>query len=296
MPKLIKQLGRLITIKGQDEVPAAPGFYSPGPVEKIVTPGYWKGNGGYWATYPAHWEYTTYRTVIDPTWALNHGYYSAAGIDAYDDFSSIYPKYKQVVNDGPDDPKVWVPEERRYYRYPSTWVGEVVSYRQGQSIWHPPVVGVPGIPDVTVRSSVSGWTSWARSINPIAPGAFFNFSVAPGIRGAFCALGIKEYVGRSISDFHHAILVDNSGVHIYEKGTEIKIIKGDCSEVTDMRIIRQSRTSIIYLVVTGGESLIHESTAPAAIVDLYGFGYLYEGGDSLLTSGITDGSIQFGMA
>jgi len=293
MPKLIKQLGRLITIKGQDEIPAAAGYYSPGPVEEVITPGYWIDNGGYWATYPAHWEYTTYRTVI----SYNYTEASYYGIDLYvgqPPEGSGY--YKQVLNNGPNDPKEWVPEERRYYSYPKTWVNEEISYRQGNSVWHPPVAGVPGIPDVTVRSSVSGWTSWARSINPIAPGAFFNFSVAPGIRGAFCALGIKEYVGRSISDFHHAVLVDNNGVHIYEKGAKIKTIKGNYSEITDMRIIRQSRTSIIYLVVTGGESLIHESTAPAAIVDLYGFGYLYEGGDSLLTSGITDGSIQFGRA
>lgn len=290
MPKLIKNIGKIRTIPGQDAVEGVPGHYTPGPVTQVIIPGYFQDNGGYYDTIPAHWEYP-YKTVIDPDWALNNNYY---GFSIPPLGTSIYPEYRQVL-DMTGDP-VWVPEERRYYAYEKTWVPEEITYTQGESIWVPPVQAVPAIPDITAVSDVSGWNSWARSINPIGDGAFFNFRVSPGSRGAFCALGLEGFVGQPISAFHHAILVDDSGVHIYEKGALILTIKAGYSEITDLRIIRQSLTAIIYMVVTGGESLIYHSTVNASISTLYGFGYLYGGGDSLIASSISDGTVQYGQA
>jgi hypothetical protein len=193
-------------------------------------------------------------------------------------------------------PRIWVPEEEYFYPAPLVWHNATSRIEQVPDTYIPGRAAIPGTPDRIITEDVTGWNSWARSINPITKGNFFSFSVAPGARGIFCCLGDKSMIGQSIKVFPHAIAADAAGVKIYENGNLVTTIRGSYSNITDLRIIRQDATTIIYMVITGAESLIYTSTIPASIASLYGFGYLYGSGDSLLSSVITTGQVQFGSA
>lgn len=139
-----------------------------------------------------------------------------------------------------------------------------------------------------------GWNSWSVSIDQILPGKFMEYTLSPGISASFVGLGRVAQAGDNINTFQHGILVDNSGIWAFESGVKVEQIRTTYSGSTIIRIYRQSDNTIVYLAITGTESLIHKSTVPAMQIPLYAHGMLYSSSDTMNSATITVGEVKFG--
>lgn len=163
----------------------------------------------------------------------------------------------------------------------------------------PPTPGRPGAPPTKaqiIKSLNKGWNSWARTIDTIAKGKFCQMTVAPGVEAAFLGLGLKGMEGKPIHFFTHGILVDITGVWAFESGSKTELLSLSYMGESDIRIIRHEDLSVAYLVKTGTETKIYTSLVAASALALYGYGYLYSGGDQITSAGIVVGAVQYGSA
>lgn len=173
---------------------------------------------------------------------------------------------------------------------------------QVSAIWTPAQVAIPAIASVPATPSQvlyllnSGWDTHARSKSNIAVSNYIEFSVNAGVAGAFLGLGEKNRDGYSIGSFAHALLVDSTGVWVFESGAKVLRIKITQVRESVLRIIRQPNNEIVYMAITGDESLFAKSTVVASPLALYGYGYLYSSGDIIDAAKITAGRLQFGRA
>ena len=156
--------------------------------------------------------------------------------------------------------------------------------------------GIPPTPQQISQSLNKGWNSWARSIDQIPKGDFFQFAVAPGVSGAFLGLGVRGMEGQGVHTFPHGLLADLSGVWVYESGVKVLRLSLSYSGADALRIVRQSDGSIAYLLIQASGTVAHPSAVPGSILPLYGYGYLYSGGDSINSADITTGEVQYGSA
>jgi len=157
----------------------------------------------------------------------------------------------------------------------------------------------PGIPPTQQQINQSlnkGWNSWARSIEQIPKGEFFQFAVAPGVSGVFIGLDVKGMEGQGIHTFSHGLLADLSGVWVYESGVKVLRLSTSYNGADALRIVRQNDGSIVYLLMQASGTVAHSSTAPGSVLPLYGYGYLYSGGDSINSADIAPGEVQYGSA
>jgi len=168
--------------------------------------------------------------------------------------------------------------------------------------YYPAVAAVPGSAGVPptatqiLQSLNHGWNSHARSVNPIPAGNFIQYAVAPGVMGAFLGLGQRGMEGRGPHLFRHGLLVDHSGVWVFESGVKVKRIRTAHLGTSRLRIVRQPDNSVVYLISTGSETIAHTSGEKASILPLYGYGLLYMGNDTMRNAEITSGKVQYGRA
>lgn len=161
------------------------------------------------------------------------------------------------------------------------------------------VAGSAGVPPTTQQISVSlnkGWNSSARSIDPIPYGNFVQYSVAPGVSGSFLGLGVAGKDRQGIGAFAHGLLADLSGVWVYEAGVAVIRLSTSYDGTEKLRIVRQTDGSIVYLLIKGSQTVVHTSAVAGSKLPLYGYGYLYSGGDSINSADIITGEIQYGSA
>lgn len=170
------------------------------------------------------------------------------------------------------------------------------------SVYWPAKPSIPAIESAppgksqVIKLLNAGWNTWARTVDTLELGKFIQFSVAPNVGGVFLGLGVKGKDGHGPHTFTHGLLTDLSGVWVFESGVQVHRIRTSHEEVSKLRICRQADNSIVYLVTTGAETLAHVSEVPPTALPLYGYGYLYLAGDTLLAAGMTTGEVQYGSA
>jgi hypothetical protein len=155
------------------------------------------------------------------------------------------------------------------------------------------VAAVPAVPASVVVSTVQNWSTWAKSVDPVPRGSFIRHTVASDATGAVLTLGPSRLLGRELAAFPHSLKVDQTGVYVVEYGVQINKLCDTYTASTDFRIYRQDDNTVVYMVITGAESILYSSLLPATIETLYGFGYLYTSGDAVSDSEIAVGSVQF---
>lgn len=142
----------------------------------------------------------------------------------------------------------------------------------------------------------SGWDSSARSIEPVEKGSFVSYRASAGAHGVFLGLGRRYFDSMPNESIAHGLLVDGAGVWVFERGAATVLLRSAAGVETTLRIIRQLDNEVIYMVVTGSESIFHRSSAQAGIGTLYGYGRLYSSDDIIKDAAITVGKLQFGRA
>ena len=163
----------------------------------------------------------------------------------------------------------------------------------------PAVAGSAGVPPTAQQISRSlnvGWNSSARSIDPIPYGNFVQYSAAPGASGSFLGLGVAGKDRQGIGAFSHGLLADLSGVWVYEAGVAVTRLSTSYDGTEKLRIVRQAAGNIVYLLVKGSQTVSHTSAVTSSKLPLYGYGYLYSGGDSINSADIIAGEVQYGSA
>ena len=142
----------------------------------------------------------------------------------------------------------------------------------------------------------SGWNTWARAIDPLASGTFIKFTAASGVTSACISIANKGMEGAGVARFMHSIICDQNGVRVYENGTMVKTMFSVQTELTEIRIYRQSDNVIVYMAKTDEISVVHTSTVPTVsrLLQLYVYGYLYTAGDKVTSAVFKTGEIQYG--
>jgi hypothetical protein len=142
-----------------------------------------------------------------------------------------------------------------------------------------------------------GWNSWARSIDPLTAGNYLLFTVVSGGEGSLLAIAPMGWEGRNIARFSHALIADVRGIKVYEYGQIIATLKSSRQASSLVRIHRQADNSIVYVVTTGTETIVHTSNEPLPYhigKNVYTYGMLYSSDDRVTSSAFESGVVQYG--
>lgn len=168
-------------------------------------------------------------------------------------------------------------------------------------VWHPPMPAVPGTNttysiDIIGKVLNKGWNTSARSIATFDIGNCCVFNVADGITGSILGIAHEGSDGSVPYALSHAIICDVAGVHIRENNTTIKTLKDLQTSTSQLRIHRQTDGSIVYVAITGTETLVYTSLlALPKYIPVYVYGMLYSSGDKILDTDFADyGDVQYG--
>ena len=168
------------------------------------------------------------------------------------------------------------------------------------TIWVPPVAGTPGTPSLpTTYTEIrviknKGWNTWARSIEQLTKASFFNFTCYKANEGLFLGVGPSSQLGNPISSFSHAIIADVSGIKVYEFGVVVATLLVAYSELSNIKIFYQADGSVVYVVTTSTETLVHTSSILYTLTEAYIYGYIYSSDDEVLSHEYITGSVQYG--
>jgi len=147
----------------------------------------------------------------------------------------------------------------------------------------PAVAGVAyeaATPSQIIKYYNEGWNSYASSIASIDNGETFYCTISPDTVGGFIALGKTGKEGNTIGSFSHGVLVDSSGVYVYETGTKVATLAISAIGSAELKISRRTNNSIEYSIGTATyKSLVDFSVADG--ITAYVYAYLYSGGDSV---------------
>lgn len=169
-----------------------------------------------------------------------------------------------------------------------------------KTVWVPATVYVAGTPSIPATptqitySKKKGWGTWARSMEALEKGSFYEFTCYKANEGLFLGVGPEASLGDPISLFSHAIIADSSGIMVYENGVSIGTIKSNYSHLSKIKIFYLDDGSIAYVITTGTETLVYTSTELYDSSEAYVFGYIYSSDDRVLTSSINEGNVQYG--
>ena len=160
----------------------------------------------------------------------------------------------------------------------------------------PGTTGVPPTAGQIITGLNVGWDTWSRSIDKIDTDKYLIYTVANGVSCVFVGIGPNGVGGQKISSYKHGIIVDTTGIHIFESGSIVLTIRNNHTSESYIRIVRQIDNSIVYVVTTGTETIVHVSGAAthSKFMPLYAYAYIYTSGDVIISSEIKTGEVLFG--
>jgi len=91
-----------------------------------------------------------------------------------------------------------------------------------------------------------GWNSYAETIATLDPSTYLEFNVLLGSFGAFIGVGRPGVAGSSINSFVHGVMVDGSGVKVFERGVAVHTLAAANLAGLPIRIARLSDGRILY--------------------------------------------------
>lgn len=154
---------------------------------------------------------------------------------------------------------------------------------ENQLVYYPAtgaVAAVPYSPPTAAQTIVSlnqGWNSYARTIETLDLGTYIAFTVKPGTQGALMALGPAGMEGVAISNFSHGVMVDTSGIYVFESGA-VAAQLASTNDGSEIRITRMADGRIAYSA--GGIAVISTATV-STFETLYVYGMLYSAYDEV---------------
>lgn len=139
--------------------------------------------------------------------------------------------------------------------------------------------GTPPTPSQTIINKNPGWNTSSRSSGKLDIGTYFPINPPVGIQGAFFGVGPSGMDGAAINTFTHGVLVDLSGVKVYENCVVRATLVTGYSGGAEVRIERYPDGSTVYAVSDGATQVSYTSTTNGGFGDLYVYGMIYLGGD-----------------
>lgn len=164
--------------------------------------------------------------------------------------------------------------------------GEPVCSTVNQLVYVEPTAAVPAVPHSPptpaqiVVSLNQGWNSYATSVDDLGVGSYIEFTVKPGTYGVLMAIGVPGMEGYPVSAFSHAVLVDSSGVYVFEDGAQVHQLGTNTAD-DPLRIHRMDDGRVAY---TGAGGAYISSASLATSLDVKVYGLLYSAGDEVTTA------------
>jgi len=174
----------------------------------------------------------------------------------------------------------------------------------------PYIPGTPAIPPTPAQIRYlknKGWNTSARSVNPFLKDTYYNFTCSTGIEGCCIGIGNRTFTGHNLSQFQHAIICNTDGIEVFESGETVTILTNQQTSGIDIRVYRDDDETIHYVVTAtvyvsihgslmpiGEETFVYKSLTANTIINPYIFGFIYSGGDKILTSSYNSGKVVYG--
>lgn len=177
-----------------------------------------------------------------------------------------------------------------------------------ESVYHPPTPGTPGdtgTPGVSatlgeiIEHLNEGWNSHSRSIDKLELGEYISYRVNEGVKGVLVSVGVSGKNIHKINTFSQSILIENSGIIVFEDGVEVETIKNSYSKDSEIRLYRQPDNNIACVVTTGTETIVYvfnNLTHGSSLIPIYVYAHLYIADDSVEDASLKTGQIHFGEA
>ena len=177
-----------------------------------------------------------------------------------------------------------------------------------ESVYHPLTSGAPGetgIPGVSatlgeiIEHLNEGWNSHSRSVDKLELGNYISYRVNEGVKGVLVSIGVNGKSAHKINTFAQSILVENSGILVFEDGVKVKTIKNSYNKDSEIRLYRQPDNSIACAVTTGEETIVYvfdNLTHGSSLIPIYVYAHLYIADDSVEDASLKTGQIHFGKA
>lgn len=165
----------------------------------------------------------------------------------------------------------------------------------------PAVPSIPAVAPTPTQISYSlnyGWNSWARSIDPLTTGKYFECAIPPSTSGAFIGIGPQGMEAPDIGRFKNGLVFDKTGVKVFESGEVVATLRAPFLWASKMRIFRRSNNEIVYVIVTAKETIVYLSAVKQyrGFVPLYAYGFIYSSGEVINAASLTTGKVSFGVA
>jgi hypothetical protein len=143
----------------------------------------------------------------------------------------------------------------------------------------PSIPGIPATPSQVIVSLNVGWNSHSRSITTLDEGSYLAFTLDPANTGTFVGVDVAGKDPQQPALFPHGLMIDPSGVYVYESGNVVTQLAGGYTSLTEFHIERRPDGTVQYTVDTAR----YTSTVPASSTDdLYVYTLLYSGNDRLI--------------
>jgi len=163
----------------------------------------------------------------------------------------------------------------------------------------PAIPPTPPTPEVIIQNLNIGWNAHSRTVDKLGRGEYLQFTFGTGSRGV---VGIAlAYLEGGLPEQHlHGLVIDVTGIKVYEAGVVKETIETVQVVDTVIRIYRQEEdNSIVYHVqnAAGGSTAV-QSTAPllSKLAKYYVYSWLYMGGDVVPENDYLEGEVQFAEA
>lgn len=141
-----------------------------------------------------------------------------------------------------------------------------------------------------------GWNTTARTVDPLAAGSYIEYFCSGGISGAALCVGDANVDAWPLHMFSHVMIIDVSGVTIFEDGVTVHKLCDVHIPTTTYRIYRLFDNTIVYTAsYQTGETFVYTSDNPllvAKVFPAYVYGKLYRSGDLITDAYFIDGSLE----
>ena len=150
----------------------------------------------------------------------------------------------------------------------------------------PPTPAIPPTPAVIAISYDRQWNSAADSIGDVPAGSYVEFKVRYGSYAVFVGLDAVNKNTTTPSSYRYGLMVDASGVRIFEQGVSGALLTANTPDTT-LRIIRSATGQVYYHAL--GRSLVASPQPPIhATATVGGYGLLYSALDAVDNAAIAD--------
>lgn len=170
----------------------------------------------------------------------------------------------------------------------------------------PATDAIPAVPSTAPTAEVvntyydRAWNSAADSIGSVPPGSYIEAKVKYGSYAAFIGLDSNTVYSTSPASYRYGIMVDASGVRVFENGVAGALLAGANTTTTTLRIVRSETGQVYYHVL--GNSLVASPQAPIpSTITAQGYGLLYSSLDQIddariATLDMVEGVVAFYVA